>query len=462
MANILQNGEKGLDSVIAAFSPRTSGGKGQAKVEAQQYNSSEMMLNTDYEIPQSILMDHNIVSLKQNETAKQLHQEAVINSQMIDYSKRKITTFDGVHIDFAMPLLDVIEVAYQLAERVDDKGVPLINENGQSFRLLMLLWDDIYDYKKTGNISDKLQQNANKLKDSFYTEIKTAKDKYYWSDPDNAGNTMLMDKLEKTLADLSVLSNIFLKDEQGSIEYMQNRLAQTSNSVYSYVKADDVLATKRSSKNAKKRLIENPWYLGYVSAIKDSSPLLVQSLEASASSPFITNLEEKVIREIMDNASEVRAQKDILEEELGWVEMNEIFEAPQENGASFNDLLSLQWDLNKTSLDDEIENSFGALDKLSIGFDRYLNSNIPMPSQSNAAGGLSTSGTPLASASAASSKPKFYQFTDSNYETDKDLVEELGMTINEKDYNKLKSNYYSDIRKDNLNELLYAESSDSN
>lgn len=456
--NILQNGEKSTDSIIAAFSPMSVKGKDQQKVETQQTNSSEVLLNTDYALPQTMLQNNNLVVLKENSKAKQMYEKALYDAQNIDYEKRKANSYDGIGLDFGVPLLDVINMMSLLSKRIDENGTPLIDDNGRSFELLVSLIPDISEYKKTGKISDKLKYAGNKLKNSFYTELKTAKDKYYFSDPDTNGNTILMDQMEKMLADLSGLSEILLKGPEESVKYMQQKLVSVSNSVYNYVKADDILTTSKTSKNAKARLINNPWYVGYLDAIKDSSPDLVDSLMASAEVPYITDIEEKTIRAIMQNASEINRQKEILEEEFGWQKMNEIFSAPQENGASFNDLLQMQWDLNKTALDDEIENSIGSLGKISIGYDSYLDSNVPLSSS----GTTSSSGSTLPATSNLTKKEKNYEFKNENYEEDKKKTKMLGLEITKEEYDKAAANQYSDIKNNNLNRLLYDESSDNN
>lgn len=456
--NILQNGEKSTDSIIAAFSPMSVKGKDQQKVETQQTNSSEILLNKDYSLPQTMLQNNNLLVLKENSKAKETYQKALYDAQNINYEQRKAGSFDGIGIDFGASLLDVVDMIVSLSERVDENGTPLISDNGRTFELLVSLAPDIAEYKKTGKISNTLSSSANVLKDSFYSELKTAKDKYYFSDPETSGNTLLMDQMEKMLADLSGLSEISLKGPEESVEYMQQKLVSVSNSVYNYVKADDILTTSKTSKNAKARLINNPWYVGYLDAIKDSSPDLVDSLMASAEVPYITEIEEKTIRAIMQNASEINRQKEILEEEFGWQKMNEIFSAPQENGASFNDLLQMQWDLNKTALDDEIENSIGLLGKISMGYDSYLDSNVPLSSS----GTTSSSGSTLPATSNLTQKEKNYEFKNENYEEDKKKTKVLGLEITKEEYDKVAAGQYSDVKNNNLNRLLYDESSDNN
>jgi len=456
--NILQNGEKSTNSIIAAFSPMTVEGKDQKKVETQQVNSSELLLNKDYTLPQTMLQNNKLLVLKENSKAKKIYEKTLYDAQNINYEQRKINSFDGIGIDFGSPLLDVVDMIVSLSERVDENGIALIDDHGRTFELLVSIAPDISEYKKTGKISDVLASSANKLKNAFYTELKTAKDKYYFSDPESAGNTILMDSMEKMLADLSGLSEIALKGPEESVEYMQQKLVSASNSVYNYVKADDILTSSKTSKNAKTRLINNPWYLGYVEAIKDSSPDLVDSLSASAEVPYITDIEEKTIRAIMQNASEVNRQKQILEDEFGWKKMNEIFSAPQSNGASFNDLLQMQWDLKKTALDDEIEDSIGSLGKLSIGYDSYLESNVPITSSGN----TSATGSTLPATSALSEKKTNYQFKNENYEQDKKKTKMLGLEITREQYENALAGQYSDIKKNNLNRLLYDQLPESN
>ena len=133
-------------------------------------------------MPQTVLQNNNILALKINQNAKKLNDEAIANAQMIDFEKRKAGTFEGIGIDFGMKFDDVVQLTLRLSQQVDDNGVPLIDDKGQTYLALVSHFGDIQEYINTGKISDRLASNANAIKDSFYAELKTAKDKYYWRD----------------------------------------------------------------------------------------------------------------------------------------------------------------------------------------------------------------------------------------------------------------------------------------
>lgn len=154
----------------------------------------------------------------------------------------------------------------------------------------------------------------------------------------------------------------------------------------------------------------------------------------------------------MRNASEVKKQKDILEEEFGWERMNEIFESDQGNGGSFNDLLSMEWDLNKTAVDDEIENTIGQLPKFQVSFDQYFDSNVGYKTgESNLSLNIpSTSDKAPAQNINKDNNPYKGIELGKNYEKEKELPRLLGLEITRDEYEKMKWNQYSDLRTENL------------
>lgn len=276
--NIFQNGEKSIDSVVSIFSPTNRDGKDQDKVEVQQGNSEEIILNQDFQLPNLFLNDRNVLMIRENQKAKDLYAKTLADYQMIDYEKRKPQTYDGVHVDFGVPILDVVDMAITLMERLGPDGQPLVSDDGKLFEAILALAPDLKVYKETGEISEKLSQYGNEIKDFFLPELLSAKNKYYYSDPENSGSTVLMEKMTDMLNGLGSFAEVIQKNPQESVDYMSDRLAKVSNSLYDYVKGEDIYSSSKSSKNAKTRLISNPWYLGYIETIKEALQNYIKSL----------------------------------------------------------------------------------------------------------------------------------------------------------------------------------------
>lgn len=377
--NILQNGEKTVDSVLSVFSPQTSGGKDQMNVEVQKDNSNEIILNKDYQLPSLVLYDDSFLHVKENEKIKTLYNKAVENAQKIDYNQKKPLTYDGVDVDFGMPILDAISLGLELMKRVDSNGVAIIRNTDTFAQNVSYLVPDLKEYKNTGKISANLAKYANPLKEALHLELTEGKNRLYWSNPNAESNT-LSTMISDAINELSIIPTIKPKGGQEAVDYMSRSIENLSNSVYEYTKGENIYSNSSTSKNAKKRLLENPWYVDHVKILAESSPELFEALTLSSEIPYITDIEKKIIDQISKNSSEVEKQKQLLEDQIGWEATNEIFSAAQENGSSFNDLLDMKWDLKKTALDDEIENTLGQLGKVGINYSMYLNSNIDLSS----------------------------------------------------------------------------------
>lgn len=457
--NIFQNGEKTIEGVMNIFNPLDSVKKDQEKVEVQSANSDRVLLNTDYNLPKIYLDNGTLMSLTENESAKKFYDQYVSDAKLIDFQARKEGTYNGVHIDFGVPFLDLINKVIQLSEMLDYKGQPIIDDNGQAINTILAYADDIRRYSDTGEISERLKENGNIIKHAIFAELKQAKTTFYYSDTVQSGGSMIMKTIDDLIAKLDPMVTIYDKGPDETAVYMENKIISAANSVYDYVKSDNVLSSNKTSRNAKERLINNPWYHDYLETISKSSPELYNILGQASEMPYITKVEEKAIRQINQNASEISKQRDILEEEYGWQYMNEIFSAPQANGSSWNDLLKLTWDLNNTALDDEIENTIGSMPKITLGYDSYLSSNfsldpgasLKLPTPKDNATGTTADSTPkekpevLVGGAGMRYDPKTKTMVARNYEEDKKLPHLRGREMTKEEYQRVRDNQYAQL-----------------
>jgi len=60
--------------------------------------------------------------------------------------------------------------------------------------------------------------------------------------------------------------------------------------------------------------------------------------------------------------------------------MNNLFSNKDERGASLDDLIDMKWEVYKTVLDDEIQDSVKNSSALNVDYDKYFDSNIMMTS----------------------------------------------------------------------------------
>lgn len=371
--NILQNGEKTTDSIVSIFSPETVVGRNQTNVDVQQGNTQELLLNKDSQLPRMIIQDRKIYSIKENETAKEKYNKLVKDAEMIDFNKRKPLTFDGMHVDFAMPILDVVEFAIELAKR------GLLPEDSESINIINSILPDLKEYRDTGKVTDVLSQLSNALKDSFYVDLKEASTKYYYSDLYTKGS-LVEEQMKSVIETLEIIPTLSRLGPEESMNFMKGEVTKYASSIYEAVKADDYGNTSRTSKNAKERLLNNPWYVGYVETVKDTQPELYQLLIDASQNEYITDEEAKIIGEISRNSEEIARQKEIIEDQFGWETMNSLFSNKDERGASLDDLIDMKWELYKTVLDDQIEDSVKNSSALNVDYDKYFDSNIMMTS----------------------------------------------------------------------------------
>jgi hypothetical protein len=371
--NILQNGEKTTDSIISVFSPATVVGRNQTNVDVQQGNTQQLLLNKDSQLPRMIIDNNKIYSIKENETAKEKYNKLIKDSEMIDFNKRKPMTFEGMDVDFAMPILDVVEFAIEVAQR------GLLPEDAESINIIASIIPDLKEYREKGKVTDVLAQVSNALKDSFYVDLKQASTTYYYSDLYTKGS-LVEEQMKNVLNTLEIIPKLSLLGPEESMNFMKGEVTKYAGSIYETIKADDYGNTSRTSKNAKERLLNNPWYVGYVETVKDTQPELYQLLIDASQNEYITDEEAKIIGEISRNAEEVSRQKQIIEDQFGWETMNNLFSNKDERGASLNDLIDMKWEVYKTVLDDEIQDSVKNSSALNVDYDKYFDSNIMMTS----------------------------------------------------------------------------------
>ena len=365
--NIFQDGSKTVEGVVSILSPYSQEIKSQEKVEAQKSTANSILPNIDYGLPRQISTDKGLAILHESEEAKALYYNRAQQANMVDYSKKKSMSAIGIDINFGASLNETIQLMLALLER------GLMEENSESSKILNTIYDHVANYTKNGVISEALVEGAARLKISMLEDLNTAKGVFYGQNP-NAYQTMLMDQIEDYISRIKPILPIFTMDGKEAAEYMDSEINKAYNSVFNYVKTDSPHTTKRTSSLAKERLMNNPWYMGYISEMQKTSPDLVEQLYLASQSPYITDLEEKVIREILAHNDEIKRQKNILKEELGWDQMMAIYDAPQASGGSLNQLLDMEWDLNKTATDDAIHKAITQAPKIGLNFDDYYNS----------------------------------------------------------------------------------------
>ena len=272
-----------------------------------------------------------------------------------------------------MPILDVVEFAIELAQR------GLLSEDSESINIIASIIPDIKEYRDKGKVTDALAKLANPLKDSFYVDLKQASTNYFYSDMYTKGS-LIEEQMKTVLGNLEIVPKLSMLGPEDSANFIKGEITKYSSSIYEAVKADDYGNTSRTSKNAKDRLLNNPWYVGYVETVKETQPELYQLLVEASHNEYITDEEAKIIGEISRNAEEIQRQKQIIEDQFGWETMNNLFTNKDERGASLNDLIDMKWEQYKTVLDDEIENSVKNSAALNVDYDKYFDSNIMMTS----------------------------------------------------------------------------------
>lgn len=370
--NLLQNGYKTTEGALATLVPFNKAPKKEINVEAQ-VDATNFMPMTDINLPSKISTAKGIMALSENNKGIEKYSKIAKDVNMINYKIKKAGSFDGVDVNFGVGLDDAIQFYIYLYESGYAK------EDAQSTRqinnVLNVMAPELINYRKTGVVTPEL----NKLGNEFKTQLPAVLTEAQWVISgifDNGSDTEIYKKIEEYKEPLIDLAKIYQYDGNTSAQYMSTKVSQAQQNLYNYVETISPYKTSRTSSNAKQRILNNSWYLSYVKSIKETSPELYDQLEMSASSPYITDLEAKVIGEINRHNAELEKQKELIEEEYGWTRMNEIFNAPKENGASLNDLLSLKWELYKNVVDDDIENSIKKTAPVTLDFDSYLDSTI--------------------------------------------------------------------------------------
>lgn len=458
--NIFQNGDKTVDGVVATIVPFSATPKKEINISAQNDQSN---FTIDNNLPSIISGEKGLMALQTSHDGIQKYSNISKNAQLIDYSSKKKNSFDGIDLSYGGDIEELLQFYSYLMSR------DLIDEDISSTQitngLVNLLVPEILAYRETGQKSSQFVKLANDFKLQMYEVVSTAEGKFYGQNKSNAYNTQLMDRIKGYQEDLKDFVNLYSMDGNEAMSYMSDKLTKAKASLYDYQNTESPYTTSRTSKNAKDRLLNNPWYLSYVNSVSSSHPELYEQLNMSATVPYITDMEETVIRRLLEHNSELSKQKSLIQDEYGWEKMNEIFDAKQANGASLNDLLDLTWELNKTAVDDQVEDSIAQTSPVTINFDTYLDSGIsyttPKSSSidSKSASDIIVTEGQKAPEGTTQANMRFDKLTKKmvpiDYEEDKKLprLEGAVHSLTEKEWDNIQKSRYSEIRNKNLEKL---------
>ena len=370
--NLLQNGYKTVEGALATIVPFNKAPKKEINVEAQ-VNATNFLPMTDFNLPSKISTPKGIMALTGNNKGIEAYSKISRDINYIDYTKKRPNSLEGIDLNFGISLDEAIQFYIYLYESgYAEEGTSGTN---QANAMLNAMAPDLTAYKQSGNISPRLVEMGNQFKLELYAVFTEAQ----WKISrlfDDGSETEIYKRIEEYKEPLEDLSKLYYYDGDMAAQYMSKKASQAQQNLYNYVETMSPYKTSRTSANAKDRILNNPWYLSYVESVKETSPELFDQLEMSASVPYITDLESKLLWEISAHNDELQKQKDLIEEEYGWEYMNEMFSAPRGNGGSFDDLLSLKWESYKTVVDDDIENSVKKTAPITLDFDSYFDSNI--------------------------------------------------------------------------------------
>ncbi|NCB03302.1 MAG: hypothetical protein EOM67_14280, partial [Spirochaetia bacterium] len=369
--NITQNGSKSLDGVLSIFSPNSVIGKKQEKVEAQASTSPGVILNKDYELPEKMITDRGMAVKTISMSGLERLGEAEKKAQQIDYGSKQKGSFIGIDVDFGVSVEDLVNLTRELLIR------GYIDEDDKTLLTMNSLMDPIRRWVNGKEITTQEAEQINTLKVNMIDVLDVAGKRFYGEDK-NAYETLLMDNIQKSVKDLKPMAKLYFMDGNEAMDLMHSELRNASASTYNYTKTLSPYDSSRNSQTAKSKLLNNPWYLSHVRAMGMDNPELLDQLEKSASFPYITDLEAKMINEISKHHDQLKTQQDMLKEEFGWEHMNKVFSEIQEGGGTLQELLDMKFYLYDTAIDDEIRNSLSNIEKVSVSFDNWYNSTIDL------------------------------------------------------------------------------------
>ena len=460
--NILQNGEKTTGGALSSLVPFAKAPKSQMNVEVQK-DQTNFLPNIDFNLPEKISTNEGIMTRVSSPTAISSYNKIASRANMIDYENKSVG-YSGIHPNYGVAIEDLLKFYSSLISRglVDKNLVGYTATNA----IVELLVPEILAERETGEISQRYVELSNRFKTAMYDVLKTAEGNFYRKDQ-NAYNTALMDQIKEYTEVTEEVAKLSRMDGKQAADFISEKLSTAKANIYDYQKTESPYKTDKTSKFAKEKILNNQWYLSYVNSISESNPELFEQLEMSASSPYITNIEEKVIQTILQNNNELMNQKQLLEDEYGWEYMNNIFSAPQSNGASLNDLLNMRWELDKTALDDEIESSFGDIEVPLGTLEKYYSS-IDSSSKNSYTNSekktlnASQASKILAKEPQGSSSPGMRvdeltgELVQQDYEADKLLPAKLGKAhaLTDEEWEKLENAKYKNIREKNLQKLI--------
>lgn len=372
--NISQNGEKSVDGILASLVPSASKGKDQMNVEVQSSNSPGVLLNKDYELPEKIMTPKGIATRTVSMSGVEKYGKVQEQAARIDYGSKKSQSFIGVDIDFGIPIEDLVNLIIELLQR------EYIEDGDEGAMAILSVIDPIKRWVNGGNVTAQEMEQINMAKWASLESLITAS-KVFYSEDQNAYNTLLMDRLQDAIKGLDPLSSLFFMSGEEALSYMQDKVAGASMSLYNYTKPISPYEGSRNSQSAKEKLLNNPWYISHVMAISQGNPELLEQLEMAATAPYITDLEAKVVNEIMRHHDQLADQKKMLQEEFGYDTMNSIFSQIQSTGGTLQELLDMNFYLYDTAIDDEIRKGLEQVNKITVNFDNYFDSLVDFDPQ---------------------------------------------------------------------------------